>query len=152
MSSVTDMSYMFYWATAFNQDIGNWDVSSVTDMGGIFGQAEDFNQDIGNWDVSSVTDMSWMFYNAMSFDQSIGSWNVSSVTDMSHMFEGITLSTSNYDNLLIGWASLSTLQSGVNFHAGNSKYTSGGAAADAHQSLLDAPNGWTIIDGGSVPP
>ena len=54
------------------------------------------------------------------------------------MFYGGTLSTANYDSLLIGWASLSTLQSEVSFHAGNSKYTSGGAAATACQSLLNS--------------
>jgi surface protein len=32
VSNVTDMSYMFYNAKAFNQDISKWDVSNVTDM------------------------------------------------------------------------------------------------------------------------
>ncbi len=32
VSSVTDMSQMFYGTDWFNQDIGNWDVSSVTDI------------------------------------------------------------------------------------------------------------------------
>ena len=89
MSSVTDMSGMFWTATAFNQDIGDWDVSQVTDMNGMFGVLNGttaFNQDIGRWDVSKVTDMGVMFQNATTFNQDIGSWDVSQVTDMGHMF------------------------------------------------------------------
>jgi surface protein len=91
---VTDMSWMFYGDTidfpTFNQPIGNWDVSSVTDMSYMFYEAISFNQPIGNWDVSNVTDMSWMFYGGdlevPDFNQPIGNWNVSSVTNMTGMF------------------------------------------------------------------
>ena len=56
------MSYMFWNAEAFNQPIGNWDVSKVTDMSFMFSSATVFNQPIGNWDVSNVTNMNLMFY------------------------------------------------------------------------------------------
>jgi len=173
VSSVTDMGYMFYRASSFNQPIGSWDVSSVTDMGGMFADASSFNQPIGSWDVSSVTymrsmfygassfnqpidswdvssvtDMRSMFYWASSFNQPIDSWNVSSVTDMSDMFYGVTLSTPNYDNLLLGWSQL-PLQTGVTFHAGNSTYSS--AAADARQFIITNFS-WIIIDGGLAIP
>ena len=88
LSRVTDMFGMFFNATAFNQDIGDWDVSSVTSMQGMFQEATAFNQDIGDWDVSSVTGMNSMFSYARVFNQDIGDWDVSSVTDMSSMFSG----------------------------------------------------------------
>ena len=106
-----------------------------------------FNQNIGGWDVSSVTSMSSMFSHASAFNQDIGDWDVSSVTSMSGMFSGITLSTTNYDSLLIGWSHL-PLKYFVFFNGGNSKYSSG-AAANARQSIKDNYF-WIISDGGQV--
>ncbi|KAF3978532.1 MAG: BspA family leucine-rich repeat surface protein, partial [Methylococcales symbiont of Iophon sp. n. MRB-2018] len=89
VASVTNMAYMFHSASsagAFNQDISSWNVASVTDMERMFFRASAFNQDIGSWNVASVTDMARMFFGNSAFDQDIGSWNVASVTDMNRMF------------------------------------------------------------------
>ena len=86
LASVTDMKDMFHRASAFNQDIGNWDTSNVTDMKDMFHRASAFNQDIGNWDTSNVADMSGMFYKASAFNQDIGNWNTSNVIYMGYMF------------------------------------------------------------------
>ncbi|UWX59016.1 BspA family leucine-rich repeat surface protein [Chryseobacterium oranimense] len=84
--NVTDMSYMFYNAENFNQNIANWNTSNVTTMNSMFYNATNFNQNIGAWNTGNVTDMSKMFQHAHSFNGNIGSWNTSSVTDMSYMF------------------------------------------------------------------
>ena len=146
VSNVNYMGSMFKDASSFNQDISSWNVSSVTNMRYMFYNAGSFNQAIGGWDVSRVADMSDMFHHASSFNQDIGDWNVSNVTNMEYMFSGGTLSTANYNSLLMGWASRD-VQSGVPFHGGNSKYSSG-TAADARAVLTGEPNNWSITDGG----
>ena len=148
VSQVTTMVGMFGGATTFNQPIGSWDVSKVTSMGSMFSDATTFNQPIGDWNVSSVTDMPYMFRNAYAFNQAIGSWNVSSVTNMSNMFLEAKLSTANYDNTLIGWATTGTiggvLNQGVTFDGGSSNYCN---SSDARDYLINTYS-WVITDGG----
>ncbi|WP_452232115.1 BspA family leucine-rich repeat surface protein [Lacinutrix sp. MEBiC02595] len=88
VSNVTNMAYMFQGARSFNQDISAWDVRNVTTMMSMFAYAYLFNQDLSIWDVGNVTDMSLMFRSAHIFNQDLSTWNVSSVTDMSQMFAG----------------------------------------------------------------
>ena len=144
VSSVTDMSWMFNEALKFNQPIGNWDVSNVKNMNGMFKSTIKFNQSICDWDVSSVTNMNGMFTNTIAFNQPIGDWDVSNVTDMENMFLYTTLSISNYNNLLLGWSLLS-LQSGVIFNAGFSRYS---IIADDAKNHIISTYDWTITDGG----
>ena len=148
VSSVTSMNGMFESASAFNQDISDWNVGSVTNMASMFDWATSFNQDISDWDVINVTDMSWMFSGASAFDQSLAGWDMSSISTMEDMFADVTLSTSNYDAILISWAA-QTVNSTVVFGGGNSQY-SAGLAATARGVLTGTPNNWTITDGGQV--
>ena len=134
-------------STSFNQDIGNWDTSTFTSLFGSF-QNTPFNQDIGNWNVSNVTTMRKMFQNNTTFDQNISSWDITSVTDFIDFMLGATLSTSNYDALLIGWAAQSVVY-GITIHFGFSQFTAGGTA-EAAKNTLTTTYGWNITDGGSV--
>lgn len=86
LSNVGDFSRMFYGASSFNDNIGNWDVSSATDMSRMFYDAESFNQDIGGWDVSSLIDMEEMFFGALVFNQDISGWDISNVTEIDRIF------------------------------------------------------------------
>jgi len=147
-SKVTTMANMFEDALAFNQPLGDWNTASVIDMGDVFNGALALNQDIGNWDTSNVTDMYAMFGGNSPFNQDIGDWNVSKVTNMSWMFNAATLSTANYDSILLNWSKL-PLQSSVTFHGGSSTYHLG-PPADA-RGVLTGTYSWTITDGGSIP-
>jgi len=158
VSNVTNMDQMFYNATAFNQDISfkagvgipsgdAWDTGNVTSMVVMFYQASAFNQDIGNWNVSNVIRMNQMFRNTVNFDKDISNWNVSNVTDANSMFTGATLSTTNYDALLIGW-NTQNLQPNVRFSGGFSQYCDGVSA----RANMIASDTWIITDGGLAGP
>ncbi|HUH57019.1 MAG TPA: YDG domain-containing protein, partial [Pseudomonadales bacterium] len=82
-----------------------------------------------------------------SFNQDISTWDVSNVAEMLNMFDGVTLSTANYNKLLIGWAA-QTLKNNVRFHGGYSKYSAGDAAAA--RAVLTDTYAWQITDGGEV--
>jgi surface protein len=142
---VTYMYLMFEGATAFNQPIGSWKTAAAASMDGMFWGASTFNQPIGSWNTAKVTDMYHMFDGAVRFNQPIGTWNTAHVTNMINMFgSGSHLSTSNYNQLLIGWAARPQIHH-VHFGAGSSTYN--GAAAAAHNTLR-VTEGWTIVDGG----
>jgi gliding motility-associated-like protein len=145
ITSATNITGMFGGAQTFNQDISNWDTSGITSMLAVFNNAIAFNQDISDWDVSNVTNMDVMFQNANSFDQDLSLWEVVSLTSASGMFNSVTLSTANYDALLIGWNSRN-LQSNVALSAGNSKF----CFATPERSNMITVDGWIIVDGGST--
>ena len=147
-SNVTNMSSMFYEASSFNADISNWNTNNVSTMRSMFNKASSFNRDISTWNTANVANMAYMFYAATSFDRDLGDWNVENVTDFSGMFDGVTLSSANYDALLIAWDA-KNLQPNMSFHGGNSEYCST-AAQTAHANMTSSGgDNWTITDGGA---
>lgn len=89
-SRVVTISGMFNGAASFNGNLSLWDVSRIVDMNSVFPEATSFNGDVSTWDTSSVTDMRAMFRNAVSFHGDISRWNTSRVTSFDWMFTGAT--------------------------------------------------------------
>jgi surface protein len=150
VSNVVDMSSMFVLATNFNQPLNSWNVSGVTTMTSMFNTATSFNQDLSNWDVSNVVSMSLMFINATSFNQDISTWDVSNVTTMANMLNSCNMSQTNYENLLVGWNSLPSLQNGVIFGVSGRQYQIG-SAADIARSNIIASYTWNFVGDTAVP-
>lgn len=86
-SGVINMSNMFNGATVFNQPVGNWNTSHVTNIGHLVQSAKAFDQDLGNLDVENVSNMAYMFYDAESFNRDLHNWNTSKVENMVSMFQ-----------------------------------------------------------------
>lgn len=146
VGSVT-LSAMFRRADAFNQPLNAWDISGVTNVGSMFQQAFAFNQPLNLWDVSGLTSFALMFNTATGFDQDLGGWDITALTDATSMFNAVTLSTANYESLLVGWEA-NTHNNDVVFHGGDSLYNDPSSAATARTALV--ADGWTITDGGTV--
>ena len=94
--------------------------------------------------------MSYLFANAdLLTSIAIDQWDVTAVTNFgSFMASHDGLTTGKYDQVLIAWAS-QAVNTGLTIDFGGSKYTAGGAAATARNTLTST-KGWTIIDGGSI--
>ena len=147
-SGVNIMEGMFTSATAFNQNIGAWDTSAVNNMFRMFRGASAFNQNIGTWDTSAVNNMGGMFQAATAFNQDISAWDVSQVSNFSLFMAGKTFSNysaANLDAIYNGWSTQS-VQPNLTISFDTIKYTAAGQTG--RDTLDNAPNNWTITDGG----
>ncbi len=152
---VTNMGSLFV-VSAFNEDIGSWDVSNVTDMSFMFGtligtsNRNPFNQDISNWDVSKVTNM-WAMFTSSAFNQDISSWNVSRVKNMAGMF-----SNSEFNQPIGNWDVSSVTTMGAMFYNSRfnqdisnwdvSKVTDMGVMFCSSQHFNQDLSGWNVAN------
>ena len=149
LSNVTNIQFFFVNNPLFIGDgVDTWDVSSVQNARWIFGGNSAMNTDISGWITTSLTDIQGILWNATSFDQDLSSWDIDQVIDFTNFLTNGTLSTANYDALLIGWeAQAPQLNQAPNF--GSSQYSLSTPAATARANLIST-YGWTIIDGGGI--
>ncbi len=111
VSNVTNMTEMFRGCLNFNQDIGGWNVANVEGMSGMFHGAFAFNQDIDGWTMDNVQYTAYMFYNTSDFNQDLNSWNVSNVLNMSAMFQNARAFNGNISS----WTPTSTTNMSLMF-------------------------------------
>lgn len=142
LSSVTNAYGVFYSCSSLTT-IPLLDTSNVTDMGFMFYGCSALTS-LPLLDTSNVTNMKGTFRN--SGLTSLPLLDLSSLTDGTDMLYQTTLSTTSYSDFLNHLNTLS-LQSGVSFHGGNSKYNAGAATARAN---IISTYGWTITDGGAA--
>jgi len=138
-TTVTSLSYTFYNAFTFNQDLSSWDVSNVTDFSSLFSRDifnetpnMSFNQPIGNWTITNATDLGFMFAFNNAFNQDLSGWNVSNVTDMQGLFFGATA----FNQDLSGW-DVSNVTNFFSMFRGNPDPTA--SAMNFNQDI----SGWT---------
>ena len=100
MSHVTDMGYMFSFATKLKNIDGarKWVTTSLVNMEWMFNEANKLESVEGarGWDVSKVTNMGWLFdanYSLLSIEP-LSDWNTESLTTMSNTFSNLSKITS----------------------------------------------------------
>lgn len=99
MSSATNMNFMFFAASSFNQPIGSWTTTSLTSMSEAFRLASSFNQSLNSWDVSGVSSFTSLFEDATNFNGDISGWTTTSLTTLEKTFRNAIFFNQN----ISGW-------------------------------------------------
>jgi len=142
--SNVNMESMFQSATAFDRNIGDWNMTKVVNTSSMFYFARDFNQPLANWErigstLANVTNMQSMFQNIFVFNQPIGNWNVSGVTNMYQMFNFTTAFNQDISSWNVG--KVTTFQ---NMFGGATAFNNGGNSDTNTITGLTGINGWNI--------
>ncbi len=98
-NATENISYMFNECAAFDQNLGNWDVSKVKTMKALFRACTKFKgQDLEKWanKIGMVEDMAQMFTNVTALATKFDDWQVGNVKDMSSMFQNANVAQTNF--------------------------------------------------------
>ncbi|MBN2864934.1 MAG: DUF285 domain-containing protein [Thiotrichales bacterium] len=141
VSKVENMCCMFMSNDTFDQDISKWDVSKVSDMSSLFSHALKFNQDISSWNTGSLLHAHAMFKQAKSFNrpllQEAGKWDVSKVFNFSEMFSGATVFNQDISSWNTGSAKFM-----LNMFNGAIAFNNGGLSGTSTNPLTQVEGKW----------
>jgi surface protein len=142
-SIINDGGHPFTWTTT----------TALTNVNSMFNGCSAFNQPLVLSNMSGVTIAATMLNDCPLFKQNLSSWTIPAVTTFTGFYNAdmnspdSATNQTNYDALLVSWAA-QTLQSGVTFNMGTTKYS---ASAVAARATLTGTYGWTVNDGGVAP-
>jgi surface protein len=151
VSSVTTFGGMFTSCNSLTTiDLTGFNVSSVcTSLPGFTSCSSLTSLDVSGWDTTGVSVYGGIFQ-GMGYCDIVGidTWNVENVTNFGNFMYGSSISTIEYDKILVAWNN-QNLPIGKSIYFGTSKYTIGSTAQTARQNIINTKS-WTITDGGGI--
>ena len=152
MPNLTTIRTMFGSNTLLTElNITGWSTPSLVEMRFFCNQASSLTDIVGieYLNTSSVTTMERAFIQNTKLDISLATFSMSNVTDLRDIFRDTNaISVANYDATLISWSN-QVLKPNEQTNFGTAKYTLGGAAEAARNTIINT-YGWTITDGGGI--
>lgn len=155
-ANVIDITNAFFDANVNNNNITNWITTNVILASGAFERLVPHTLDVSGFNMPSLTFASTMFRNS-NMNPNITNWNLASVTSAFNITHHCYITKANYDQVLIGFASRSTLNNETLGRPQSNPLISSGDTADAPQFFSAAAQtarnnltarGWIISDGG----
>ena len=150
----TRLNNAFYGCNNLTEfTVGTTDVSAVNTMEYMLAFCNSLTSiDVSSLDTSSVTNMTSMFQTCSSLTSIVGveDWAITglnSTADLTNFLTGGSMTTAQYDNLLVKWEAQSEFP-GMSPSFGASEYTGGGTAAAARAAMLTVGRYNAIYDGG----
>jgi hypothetical protein len=81
--NITDLSYCFFKASQINDvNISNWDISNVDNISFMFFFATSFNQSLISWDTTNITNLKYMLYGASAYNQPLSEWLLEKINNI----------------------------------------------------------------------
>lgn len=152
MPNLTNASNMFDNNRSLAElNITGWSTPSLTNMSRFAVRASELTTIAGieYLNTSNVTNMYEAFNETTKLNISLAAFDMSNVTDLRNIFRGTNaMSVANYDATLISWSN-QVLKPNEQTNFGTAKYTLGGAAEAARNTIINT-YGWTITDGGGI--